>query len=50
MRRFSRREQILIGLCAVVALVIGLPALWDPAREVRRAAAAHRRGIPARAS
>jgi hypothetical protein len=29
MRRFSRREQILIGLCALVALVIGLPALWD---------------------
>jgi Tfp pilus assembly protein PilO len=29
MRRFSRREQILIGLCAVVALTIGAPALWD---------------------
>src|SRR5687767_11654987 len=29
MKRFSRREQILIGLCAVVGMVIGLPALWD---------------------
>jgi hypothetical protein len=29
MRRFSRREQILIGLCALVLLAAGLPALWD---------------------
>jgi Tfp pilus assembly protein PilO len=29
MRRLSRREQIMIGLCAVVALGIGGPALWD---------------------
>jgi hypothetical protein len=29
MKRFARREQILIGLCAVAALVVGLPAVWD---------------------
>jgi len=29
MRRFSRREQILIGLCVVCALALGLPALRD---------------------
>jgi hypothetical protein len=29
MKRFSRRERILIGLCAVVAAAVGAPALRD---------------------
>jgi Tfp pilus assembly protein PilO len=29
MRRFSRREQILIGACVIVALWVGFPALRD---------------------
>jgi hypothetical protein len=39
MKRFSRREQLLIGVCALVALVVGAPALWD--------AVAHRGPSPA---
>jgi hypothetical protein len=29
MKRFSRREQVLIGACVLVALIVGLPALWE---------------------
>jgi Tfp pilus assembly protein PilO len=50
MKRLSRREQILIGLGAVVMLVIGLPALWNavahhgpsPANSAARLRAARR--------
>lgn len=29
MKRFSRREQILVGVCLVVVLFLGAPLLWD---------------------
>ena len=29
MRRFSRREQLLIGACAIAVFWVGLPMLWD---------------------
>jgi Tfp pilus assembly protein PilO len=29
MKRYSRREQILMGVCVVAVLWVGLPMLWD---------------------
>jgi hypothetical protein len=49
MRRFSRRKQILIGLCAVCVVAVGLPALREalargdtPARARAQLAAARK--------
>jgi type II secretory pathway component PulM len=33
MRRFSRREQILIGACVIAVLCVGLPLLWEQIRS-----------------
>jgi hypothetical protein len=48
MKRLSRREQILTGLCLLVVLFVGAPAIWDalaqrgpsPAESKRRLSAA----------
>jgi Tfp pilus assembly protein PilO len=49
MKRFSRREQILVGACAVVVLFIGAPMLWQAIPHgVPPAATSQRRLLTAR--